>query len=133
VPSGARAFVTGAAAGTSAGAGDLDGRTSIRSRPISLPASSGQRLFFRYVFAHGPTSSSADSLKAYVEEADGDLVPVWTVAGRAVDRDGVWTSAYVGMDAWAGTTIRLRFVAVDGGAGNLLEVELDDIRITRPS
>jgi carboxypeptidase T len=133
VPSGARAFVTGAAAGTSAGAGDLDGRTSIRSRPISLPASSGQRLFFRYVFAHGPTSSSADSLKAYVEEADGDLVPVWTVAGRAVDRDGVWTSAYVGMDSWAGTTIRLRFVAVDGGAGNLLEVELDDIRITRPS
>jgi carboxypeptidase T len=133
VPSGARAFVTGAAAGASAGAGDLDGRTSIRSRPVSLPASSGQRLFFRYVFAHGPTSSSADSLKAYVEEADGDLIPVWTVAGSAVDRDGAWTSVYVGMDAWAGETIRLRFVALDGGAGNLLEVELDDIRITRPS
>jgi carboxypeptidase T len=50
-----------------------------------------------------------------------------------VDRDGAWTSAYVNVDAWAGQTIRLRFVAVDGGADNLLEVQLDDIRITRPN
>jgi len=133
VASGSRAFVTGASAGSSAGAADLDGRTAIRSRAIPLPSTTGQRLFFRYVFAHDARSSSADSLKAYVEEADGDLIPVWSVAGAAVDRDGAWTSAYVNMDAWAGQTIRLRFVAVDGGAGNLLEVELDDIRVTRPS
>ncbi len=37
------------------------------------------------------------------------------------------------MDAFAGETVRLRFEAVDGGAGNLLEVELDDIRVTLPS
>jgi hypothetical protein len=37
------------------------------------------------------------------------------------------------MDAFAGTTVRLRFVATDGGPGNLVEVELDDIRMTRPS
>jgi hypothetical protein len=37
------------------------------------------------------------------------------------------------MDAFAGATVHLRFVAIDGGRGNLVEVELDDIRITRPS
>ena len=44
-----------------------------------------------------------------------------------------WTPAYASLDPWAGQTIRLRFVAVDGGPGNLLEVELDDIRVMRPS
>ena len=39
----------------------------------------------------------------------------------------------VSLDAFAGKTIRLRFVAADGGPGNLLEVELDDIRVTQPS
>ncbi|MFP5343137.1 MAG: M14 family zinc carboxypeptidase [Candidatus Limnocylindria bacterium] len=133
VPSGSRAFVTGATAGSSATANDLDGRTSIRSRPIVLPATSGQRLFFRYVFAHSATSSAADGLTAYVEEQDGDRVPVWSVSGAARDRDGAWTPAYASLDPWAGQTIRLRFVAVDGGPGNLLEVELDDIRVMRPS
>ncbi len=133
VPSGARAFVTGAAAGTGAGANDLDGRTTIRSRAIAVPNATGQRLFFRYVFAHNAGSSAADTLMAVVEETDGDLVPVVAVTGAAANRDGAWTPAYANLDAWAGQTIRLRFVAVDGGPDNLLEIELDDIRITRPS
>ncbi len=37
------------------------------------------------------------------------------------------------MDAFAGQTVHLRFVATDGGPGNLVEVELDDIRVTQPS
>ena len=41
----------------------------------------------------------------------------------AVDLDG----------PWAGQTIHLRFEAVDGGANNLVEVEIDDVRVTRPS
>ena len=35
------------------------------------------------------------------------------------------------MDAFVGQTVRIRFVAVDGGAGNLVEVEIDDVRVTR--
>jgi hypothetical protein len=38
----------------------------------------------------------------------------------------------VSLDAFAGQTIRLRFVAADDGPDNLVEVELDDIRVTRP-
>ena len=133
VRSGAKAFVTGASAGASASANDLDGRTSIRSQPIRLPADSGQRLTFAYVFAHSRGSTADDSLRAIVESADGSQVVVAKVVGRPVDVDGAWRTASVSLDAFAGETIRLRFVAVDGGPGNLLEVELDDIRVTQPS
>ncbi len=131
-PSGRKAFVTGAKAGSSATARDLDGRTTIRSAPIALPAAAGQRLTFRYVFAHSKASSVADSLRAFVERSNGSLLEVFGVAGRSSDVDGAWRSASLSLDAFAGQTIRLRFVAIDGGPGNLLEVELDDIRVTRP-
>ena len=132
-PSGSKAFVTGAAAGSSSTANDLDGRTTIRSAAISLPATTGQRLTFAYVFAHSAASTSADSLRAIVERADGSQVQVFRVVGRPIDVDGVWRTAAIPMDAFAGTAVHLRFVATDGGPGNLVEVELDDIRVTRPS
>ena len=37
------------------------------------------------------------------------------------------------MDAFAGETVRIRFVAIDGGPDNLVEVEIDDVRVTRGS
>jgi carboxypeptidase T len=132
VPSGSRALVTGLAAGTGPSAGDLDGRTTARSQPIALPAATGQRLTFRYVFAHDARSSAADSLQAIVEKDDGSQVVVFTTSGTAADVDGAWHSASIPLDAFAGQTIRLRFTAVDGGPSNVLEVELDDVRVTRP-
>ncbi len=129
--SGSIAFVTGAAAGSSPSKDDLDGRTTIRSRAITLPATAGQRLTFRYVFAHDGRSSAADSLQAIVEVAGGSQTVVFAVHGRATDVDGAWRTASVPMDAFAGQTVHLRFVATDGGAANLVEAELDDIRVTR--
>jgi len=133
VRSGARAYVTGAPVGATPGSYDLDGRTSIRSPAIDLPAAAGQRLTFAYVFAHSKGSTTADSLRAIVERADGTQVEVFSIVGRSADVDGAWRTASVSLDAFAGTTIHLRFVAADGGPGNLLEVELDDIRVTQPS
>jgi carboxypeptidase T len=132
-PSGTQGFVTGAAAGSSSTANDLDGTTSIRSASIGLPAASGQKLSFAYVFAHDARSTAADSLQAVVERADGTRVPVWSVSGGPTEANGVWRTAVVSLDAFAGQTIHLRFVAADGGPDNLVEVELDDIRVTRPS
>jgi carboxypeptidase T len=129
--SGSKAFVTGAPAGRSANAFDLDGRTTLRSPTIALPAGSGQRFTFRYVFAHDSRSTSADALRAFVERPDGTRVRVFSIVGSAVDRDGVWRTASIPMDAFAGQTVRLRFEAVDGGRNNLVEVELDDIRVTQ--
>jgi carboxypeptidase T len=131
-PSGSIAYVTGAPAGAASTDNDLDGRTTIRSRAIGLPATPGQRLTFAYVFAHSKSSSPADALRAFVELEDGTRVQVFAVIGHPVDVDGTWRTASLSLDAFAGQTIRLRFEAVDGGPGNLVEVELDDIRITRP-
>jgi len=129
--SGSKAFVTGARAGTSPNGNDLDGQTTVRSPHINLPATLGQRLTFAYVFAHSAASRSSDTLRAVVEKADWTLVEVWRVSGRAADVDGVWKTASIGLDAFAGQTIRLRFVATDGGANNLVEAEVDDVRVTR--
>jgi hypothetical protein len=132
VPSGSRAWVTGPAAGASANANDLDGTTSVRSPSITLPTTTGQRLFFRYVFAHGANSSSADRLVASVETSGGRTAVV-TLAGKPSDVDGVWRSTSVSLDAWKGQTIKIHFQAVDGAANSLVEVEVDDVRVTRGS
>ena len=130
VPSGSKAWVTGAAGGGSATSHDLDGVTTVRSPAITLPATAGQRLTFRYVFAHDVHSSAADSLRAIVE-VGGVQTVVWSRVGKAADVDGAWRTASVPMDAFAGQTVRVRFVAADGGVANLVEVEIDDVRVTR--
>ena len=129
--SGSKAFVTGARAGTSPNANDLDGRTTVRSPALVLPTTLGQRLTFGYVFAHSAASGPSDTLRAIVERSDGSQVEVFRVAGNGADVDGAWHTASIGLDAFAGQTVRLRFEANDGGANNLVEVELDDIRVTR--
>ena len=132
VPSGSKALVTGATSGSSASANDLDGRTSVRSPAITLSTGPGQRLFFRYVFAHGSNASSADKLVASIETSSGRTAVV-TLTGKGSDVDGVWKSVYAPLDAWAGQTIRIHFIAVDGAADSLVEVEIDDVRVTRGS
>jgi murein tripeptide amidase MpaA len=133
VPSGVRAFVTGALAGASANANDLDGLTTVRSAQIDLPVTTGQKLTFRYVFAHDGRSSVADRFAAIVEDSTGAQTTVFLRTGAPSDLDGVWRAASVSLDPWAGTTIHVRFQAADGGPNNLVEVEVDDVRVTRPS
>jgi carboxypeptidase T len=131
VPSGSRALGTGLAAGSSANAYDLDGTSTIRSVPIQLPSTTGQRLFFRYVFAHGPNSSSADKLVVSIEDSGGTRTPVFTRTGSAADVDAVWRNIYVPLEAWKGQTIRIHIAAVDGAANNLVEAQIEDVRVTR--
>ena len=85
------------------------------------------------MFAHGSNSSSADKLVASIETSDGGRTAVVTLTGKASDVDGVWKSVYAPLDAWAGQTIRIHFMAVDGASNSLVEVEIDDVRVTRGS
>ncbi len=131
--SGRGALVTGKYAGATPTAADLDGVSTVRSAPIDLPTATGQRLTFRYVFAHDKASTAADSFEAIVEAQNGTQTPVLSVSGKPSDVDGAWASASILMDPWAGQTVHLRFRATDGGPGNLVEVEVDDVRVTRPN
>ena len=134
VASGRMALVTGAPAGSRASAHDLDGRTTARSAPITLPAVAGQRVTFRWLFAHpAGSSSSADHLRAIVETASGAQSVVWERRGSRKAFSGSWRTASIGVDAFAGQVIRIRFEAADGGGASIVEAGVDDVRVTRPS
>ena len=132
-PSGRAAFVTGAVAGARPNSADLDGTSTVRSAPIVLPAATGQRLTFRWVFAHDRLSTSADSFSAIVEAHNGTQTTVLNAVGRAANLNGAWRTASILMDPWAGQTVHIRFQAVDGGPDNLVEAEIDDVRVTQPN
>jgi carboxypeptidase T len=132
-PSGRYAFATGLAAGSATSAGDLDGGvTTVETRPFRLSTRAGQRLDFRWTFAHYASATSADYFRVQVVPASGAPVVVHHVRGARVDRDAAWTRTSVSLDRWAGQTIRLRFIAVDASPDGLVEAAFDDVRVTRP-
>ena len=133
--SGSSALITGLAAGAKAGSHDLDGRSSIASRAIVLPADPATYgpLTFSWYLAHSSGSSSADWFRVFaVDVATGERTKVFERLGRAADVDAAWRAASVSLTPFAGKTIRLLFTAGDNGPGNLLEAGVDDIRIQRP-
>jgi hypothetical protein len=134
--SGAKALITGLAAGSSATAYDLDGRTSVASRAITLPANAASfgALTFKWYLAHSAGSSSADSLRVFVvDTATNARTKVWERLGKASDVDAAWQSASVSLAAFAGRTVRILVEAADSSPHNRLEAGLDDIRVQRPS
>jgi aminopeptidase S len=62
---------------------------------------------------------------------DGTTTTVFVEKGAANDDDAAWASTSILLDAWAGTTIRIRIEATDAGAASLVEAAVDDVRITR--
>ena len=135
VVSGRQSLVTGAAAGANANANDVDGgTTTIRSRAVTLPADPAAvgLLTFRYSFAHDAASTAEDGLAVMVEAADGTRTTVFHVAGGPVNTNGAWASWSGPMAPFAGQTVRIVVAATDGGAGNLVEAQVDDLRIRRP-
>ena len=132
--SGVRALVTDGVAGAGANARDVDGgTTTIRSRPVALPAATALGpMTFRYYLAHGANSGPEDSFRVFVETADGTQTQVFEEKGAAVDDDASWGYATVSLAPWAGQTIRLVFAATDGGPDSLVEAAVDDVRIRLP-
>ncbi len=125
-------LVTGASAGSTSSANDVDGgRTSVRSPAVALPSAVG-KLTFRYYLAHASNASSADTFQAFVEETDGTRTLVKSESGAANTDRAAWASASVSLTAWAGETIRIVFVATDGGPDSVVEAAVDDVRVTRP-
>jgi murein tripeptide amidase MpaA len=130
--SGRSVLVTGAAAGSSASANDLDGGpTTIRSPAITLPDPVGN-LTFRYYLAHGSNATASDLFQAFVEQEDGTRTLVKQEVGSPTVDKPAWAAASVSMTPWAGQTIRIVFVAQDRGTGSTVEAAVDDVRITRP-
>jgi hypothetical protein len=127
---GSRGIVTGELAGGSASAYDVDGITTVRSAPIALPSTVGS-LTFRYYFAHDSRSSSDDSFQVFVESG-GVKTLVFREHGNAFVDGARWVKAGTPLTEWAGKTIRIVFVATDGGTDSLVEAAIDDVQIEQP-
>ncbi|GAA0906520.1 M28 family peptidase [Virgisporangium aurantiacum] len=128
--SGVNALVTGAAAGASAGANDLDGgTTTVQSPTIALPAGATLRLSFQYYLAHLNNASSADFVRVRV--VGSTSTTVLTVTGAASNRSAAWTSSSVDISAFAGQTVRVVVEAADAGTASLVEAAVDDVTIVR--
>jgi hypothetical protein len=126
--SGVNDLVTGRLSGSSSGAYDLDGgRTSIQSPTIALPTADAITLTFRYYFAHGSNSSSADYLRVSVVGTATTVV--FQELGAANDDDAVWATATIDLTAFAGQTVRLLVEAADLAGASLVEAAVDDVKI----
>ena len=131
-PSGRFAFITGLAAGSSTNANDLDGQTTIRSAAINIPGDpdTSRFLTFRYAFGHGP-SSVADSLKVFLEDDQGVRTEVFAKYGTKSTISGAWKTASIALTEPVDRTVRIVIQATDGGHDSLVEIGIDDVRITR--
>jgi hypothetical protein len=134
VTSGRYAFTTGAGAGVSASANDLDGgRTTATSTAFDLPARAGQKLQFRWTFAHDATSGPDDEFRVEViDTSTGAATTVMSTLGVPVVWNVLWRASSIDLSAFAGKTIRLRFSATDAGTNGILEAGFDDVRVTQP-
>ena len=116
-------------------ANDVDGgRTSVTSPAIDLPNAAGQKLQFRWTFAHDARATSADELRVEVLDVGSGnaATPVLVVPGAPVVRSAGWRTMSIDLSAYAGKTIRLRFSATDAGVNGVVEAGFDDVRVTQP-
>ena len=107
------------------------GTTTVQSPPIALPNAAGQRLTFRYYLAHASNASSADELRVSIVKDGGATTTVLLEQGAPNDDDAAWASASIPLDDWAGSTVRIRVSATDGGPSSTVEAAVDDVRVTR--
>ena len=129
--SGEQTFVTSRLAGANAAANDVDGGvTSVRSPKVKL-RSGAWTLSFNYTFAHDAAATGDDWLKVSVLY-NGTKTLVWSIAGDGANANASWTAASAPLTPWKGKTIRLLFEARDGGADNVVEAALDDVRVFKP-
>jgi aminopeptidase S len=123
-------LVTGATAGSSAGANDVDGgTTSLLSPSITLPTGT-LNLSFAWYLAHLNNSSSADYFRVRLVSGS-TTTTLFTQAGAATNRAAAWQTATVNLSAYAGQTVRLQVEAADTSTASLVEAAVDNIKITK--
>lgn len=129
VPSGRFDLVTGAAAGATASADDVDGGvTTIRSPAIALPATGTTTLTFTSYFAHLGNSSPADQFQVRI--VGTTTATVYAESGSATQVDAAFATHSVDVSAFAGQTVYILIGAADFAGGSLVEAAVDDVAIT---
>lgn len=123
--SGTLCWVTGAAAGSSAGANDVDGTTRLTSPLFRASGFAHLELEYARWFANLPGSALDDEL---VVEASGDGGATWTRL-EATPNANSWRTVRFDLEDFVPLTerMRLRFTAADEPNNDLTEGLLDDV------
>ncbi len=130
--SGRAVLVTGRKTRGCASCNDVDeGQTTVRSPSIDLPASQPATLRLRYSLAHSDKATPQDGLRVALI-ADGVRTVLFHDPAAAVDRDGEWRRLKLDLSAWSGRQVRVQIEAFDMAEPSLLEVAVDDVRVTLP-
>jgi aminopeptidase S len=128
---GSFALVTGATAGASAGANDLDGGISTLTGPsVTLPSSGTLTLSLSWYLAHLNNATSADYLRVRVVSGS-TTTTVLSVSGAASNKAAAWTAASANLTGYAGQTVRIQVEAADLGTASLVEAAVDNLKITQ--
>jgi hypothetical protein len=82
----------------------------------------------------GPCRATAeDAFRVWIEKEDGSRDLALERVGSPTGLDAAWRTARLKLTTWGGQRIRIVFEATDGGADNLVEVGVDDVRVERAS
>lgn len=124
---GTRCWVTGAAAGGSAGSNDVDGTTRLTSPRFSAAGFGHLELSYARWFANQPGSNLDDELLVEVSNNDGATWTVLETTGNA----NAWTTVRFDLENYValGDQMRLRFTAADDPNNDLTEAALDDLEL----
>lgn len=129
------AWVTGQGSpGGGLGDNDIDGgTTSLVSNQIDLSATQSATISYaRWYSNSAGAAPNADVFEVFVSDDDGQsYVLVETVGPAGAGTSGGWieTGFNVGDFVDLTSTIRVKFVASDLGAGSVVEAGIDDVRI----
>jgi hypothetical protein len=130
--SGITDLVTGAAAGTTASTGDIDGgTTSARSGTITIPSHGRPTLSLDWYVTHLANTSSADHLRVTVI-SDTQRALVINKTGRVgITQPAHWTTSTYDLTNFTGQQVRILIEAADNGRENLFEAGVDDIEVVQ--
>ena len=134
-PGGTIAWVTGQGApGGGLGDNDIDGgTTSLVSNQIDLSATESATISYaRWYSNNTGAAPNADVFQVFVSDDDGqNYVLVETVGPSGAGTSGGWIESGFSVGDFVGltSTIRVKFVASDLGAGSVVEAGIDDVRI----
>jgi len=128
-------FVTGASAGASAGANDVDGGyTTLLSPAFNLAGKPDSVLsYWRWYSNSAGAGANADTFRVDISNNNGSTWTNFETVGPAgAGTSGGWInfSRRIADVLPVTATMRVRFVADDAGTGSLIEAAVDDIVIS---
>jgi hypothetical protein len=126
--SGRAVLVTGRQAGN-----DVDGgRTTVRSPRFRIPGNGKATLRLRYWLGHSASAGDGDGLRIHLTDASGArLETLATVSGNGTRRVPRWLGIVRKIPpGYGGQRLAIELVAVDTGSDAVVEVGVDQVRIT---